>query len=66
MEDEMDDMPVPRTVSDLQTKDPIDVLARLDPERERLVPANYELKSGFEVAWELGHQAGRSEGGRRR
>lgn len=62
----MDDTPVTRTVSDLQTKDPVDVLAGLDRGEERVVPADREVKSGFEVAWDLVHQAGRPEVGRRR
>jgi hypothetical protein len=55
MEDEMTDKPVTRTVNKLQTKDPIDVIAGLDRREERPVPADGELKSGFEVAWDLAH-----------
>jgi hypothetical protein len=55
MEDEMDDKPVTRTVNELQTKDSIEVIAGLDRGKEWPVPADRELKSGFEAAWELAH-----------
>ncbi|MGO4722199.1 MULTISPECIES: hypothetical protein [unclassified Inquilinus] len=62
----MDDKPVTRTVNDLQTKDPIHVIVGLDRGEERSVPTNRELKSGFEMAWDLSHWAGRPDGDRRR
>jgi hypothetical protein len=55
MENEMKDEPVARTVRTLQTRDPIDVVAGLDLGKEGPVPADRELKSGFEVAWDLAH-----------
>jgi hypothetical protein len=55
MEDEMTDKPVTRTVNKPQTKDPIDVIAGLDRQKEGSVPADRELKSSFEVAWDLAH-----------
>lgn len=51
----MDEKPVARTFNDLQTKDPIEVIVGLDCGEERPVPANRELKSGFEMAWDLAH-----------
>ena len=51
----MDDVNVTHRTTAVQTRDPIDVLAGLDRAKERLVPAERELKSGFEPAWELGH-----------
>ena len=55
MEDEMNDKPVTRTVNKLQTKDPIDVIAGIDHREEGPVPGDRELKSSFEVAWDLAH-----------
>ncbi len=51
----MDDLNVTHGPSAVPTRDPIDVLAGLDRAEERLVPDERELKSGFELAWELGH-----------
>ena len=51
----MDDVNVTRRTADVQTRDPIDVIAGLDHSEERLVPAERELKSGLELAWELAH-----------
>jgi hypothetical protein len=55
MENEMDDVNVTYRTADVQTRDPVDVLAGIDRAEERLVPAERELKSGFELAWELAH-----------
>lgn len=51
----MDDVNVTRRTADVQTRDPIDAIAGLDRVEERLVPPEREPKSGFELAWELGH-----------
>ena len=51
----MDDVNVTRPTANVQTRDPIDVISGLDRAAERLVPPERELKSGFELAWELGH-----------
>ena len=51
----MNDTPVTRIANKLQTKDPIDVMAGLDRRKEGSVPADSELKSSFEVAWDLAH-----------
>jgi len=51
----MNDKPVTRTVNKLQTRDPIDVIAGVGRREEGPVPADRELKSGFEVAWDLAH-----------
>ena len=51
----MDDVNVTHGTTAVHTRDPIDVMAGLDRAEERPVPAERELKSGFELAWELGH-----------
>jgi len=51
----MDDTTVTHGTSAAQTRDPIDVLAGFDRAQERLMPAERELRSGSELAWELGH-----------
>ncbi len=51
----MNDEHVTRSVNRLPTRDPIDVIAGLDHREQEPVPADRELKSGFEVAWDLAH-----------
>ena len=51
----MHDKPVTRTVNKLQTKDSTGVISGLDRGKEGPVSADCELKSSFEVAWDLAH-----------
>ncbi len=51
----MNDKPITDTVNKLQTRDPIDVIAGIGRREEGSVPADCELKSSFEVAWDLAH-----------
>jgi hypothetical protein len=39
----------------VQTRDPIDVIAGIERQNKRSRPAGQELKTAFEVAWELAH-----------
>ena len=49
----MDDVNVTRRTTDVQATDPINVLAEFDRAEERLLTAQRELKSGFEIGWAL-------------